>query len=113
MINCGYPPARCGGIPLSTRKESAPPCPKIVIVSTASGLSKKDAASALNATIDAITASLKEGEKVVLPCFGTFEVREKAARQGRNPHTGETVEIAAKKAPTFKPGATLKNAVNK
>ncbi len=85
----------------------------IETVSTASGLSKKDAAAALNATIDAITASLEKGEKVTLPGFGTFEVREKAATTARNPRTGETIQVAAKKAPAFKPGATLKNVVNK
>ena len=85
----------------------------IETVSTTSGLSKKDAAAALNATIDAITASLVAGEKVVLPGFGTFEVREKAATTARNPRTGETIQVAAKKAPAFKPGVTLKNVVNK
>lgn len=85
----------------------------IETVSTASGLSKKDAAAALNVTIDAITASLEKGEKVTLPGFGTFEVREKAATTARNPRTGDTIEVPAKKAPAFKPGATLKSVVNK
>lgn len=76
-------------------------------------ISKAAAGKALNAAINAITASLEKGEKVVLPGFGTFEVREKAATTARNPRTGETIQVAAKKAPAFKPGATLKNVVNK
>ena len=72
-------------------------------------ISKAAAGKALNAAINAITASLEKGEKVVLPGFGTFEVREKAATTARNPRTGETIQVAAKKAPAFKPGATLKN----
>ena len=82
-------------------------------IATDAAISKKDAGKALNATIDAITASLEKGEKVVLPGFGTFEVREKAATTARNPRTGETIEVPAKKAPAFKPGATLKSVVNK
>ena len=85
----------------------------IETMSTASGLSKKDAGAALNAAIEAITKTLEKGEKVTLPGFGTFEVRNRPARQGRNPQTGESVTIEAKKAPAFKPGATLKAAVNK
>ena len=76
-------------------------------------ISKAAAGKALNAAINAITASLEKGEKVVLPGFGTFEVREKAATTARNPRTGETIQVAAKKAPAFKPSATLKNVVNK
>ena len=76
-------------------------------------ISKAAAGKALNAAINAITASLEKGEKVVLPGFGTFEAREKAATTARNPRTGETIQVAAKKAPAFKPGATLKNVVNK
>ena len=85
----------------------------IETMSTASGLSKKDAGAALNAAIEAITKTLEKGEKVTLPGFGMFEVRNRPARQGRNPQTGESVTIEAKKAPAFKPGATLKAAVNK
>ena len=85
----------------------------IETMSTASGLSKKDAGAALNAAIEAITKTLEKGEKVTLPGFGTFEVRSKAATTARNPRTGGTVEVPAKKAPAFKPGATLKAAVNK
>ena len=76
-------------------------------------ISKKDTGKALNAAINAITASLEKGEKVVLPGFGTFEVREKAATTARNPRTGETIQVAAKKAPAFKAGASLKASVNK
>ena len=76
-------------------------------------ISKAAAGKALNAAINAITASLEKGEKVVLPGFGTFEVREKAATTARNPRTGETIQVAAKKAPAFNPSATLKNVVNK
>lgn len=82
-------------------------------MSTASGLSKKDAGAVLYAAIEAITKTLEAGERVVVPGFGTFEVRSKAATTARNPRTGETIQVAAKKAPAFKPGATLKNAVNK
>ena len=82
-------------------------------IATDATISKKDADKALNAAINAITASLEKGEKVVLPGFGTFEVREKAATTARNPRTGETIQVAAKKAPAFKPGATLKSVVNK
>ena len=82
-------------------------------IAAESTTSKKDAGKALNAAIDAITTSLEKGEKVVVPGFGTFEVREKAATTARNPRTGETIQVAAKKAPAFKPGATLKSVVNK
>ena len=76
-------------------------------------LDKKQAAAALDAIIAVITEALKAGEKISLPGFGTFEVRERAARQSRNPRTGETVEVAAKRVPAFKPGKGLKEAVNK
>ncbi|MFS1518562.1 HU family DNA-binding protein [Bacillus sp. SCS-151] len=74
-------------------------------------LSKKDAGKALEAVFGAIGDSLKDGNKVSLLGFGTFEVRERAARKGRNPQTGEEIEIAASKAPAFKPGKELKEAV--
>ena len=82
-------------------------------ISKDASLSKKDAAAALNAAINSITSTLAAGEKVTVPGFGTFEVRSKAATTARNPRTGETIEVPAKKAPAFKPGATLKAAVNK
>ena len=74
-------------------------------------ISKKDAASALTALTATITEELKSGEKVAIPSLGTFEVRERAARTGKNPRTGEAVEIAAKKLPAFKAAKALKDAV--
>ena len=75
-------------------------------------LSKKDAEGALKAFIDVVTDELKKGEKVQLVGFGSFEVSERAAREGRNPQTGETMTIAASKAPKFKAGKALKDLVN-
>ncbi|EJQ04594.1 hypothetical protein IE3_05339 [Bacillus cereus BAG3X2-1] len=74
-------------------------------------LSQKDAAVATQAVLDAITNTLANGEKVQLIGFGTFEVRERAARTGRNPKTGEEMQIAAAKVPAFKAGKELKEAV--
>ena len=75
-------------------------------------LSKKDAEAALKAFIDVVSEELKKGEKVQLVGFGTFEVSERAAREGRNPQTGETMEIKASKAPKFKAGKALKDMMN-
>ncbi len=75
-------------------------------------LSKKDAECALSATIKAISKALADGDKVQLTGFGTFEVRERAARTGKNPRTGEAIEIAASKVPAFKAGKALKDIVN-
>lgn len=75
------------------------------------GLSKKDTEAAINAAIDAIIASLKQGDKVQLVGFGAFEVKARAARIGRNPRTKEQIEIPASKIPVFKPGKALKDAV--
>ena len=75
-------------------------------------LSKKDAEAALKAFIDVVSEELKKGEKVQLVGFGTFEVSERAAREGRNPQTGETMQIAASKSPKFKAGKALKDAIN-
>ena len=75
-------------------------------------LSKKDAEAALKAFIDVVSEELKKGEKVQLVGFGTFEVSERAAREGRNPQTGKTMKIAACKAPKFKAGKALKDAIN-
>ena len=75
-------------------------------------LSKKDAEAALKAFIDVVSEELKKGEKVQLVGFGTFEVSERAAREGRNPQTGETMEIKASKTPKFKAGKALKDALN-
>ncbi|HCD27778.1 MAG TPA: DNA-binding protein HU [Gammaproteobacteria bacterium] len=75
-------------------------------------LSKSDASRALDAVINAVTESLKNAETVSLIGFGTFLVRERAARSGRNPKTGEAIQIAAAKVPAFKPGKALKDALN-
>ncbi|MBN1289479.1 MAG: HU family DNA-binding protein [Actinobacteria bacterium] len=80
-------------------------------VASDAGLSKTDAASAVDAVLNAITDALKKGEKVQLPGFGSFEVKERKERQGINPKTGEKITIAATKAPTFKAGKGLKTAV--
>lgn len=77
-----------------------------------SELSKKDSEKALKAFIDVVTEELKKGEKVQLVGFGTFEVVERAAREGRNPLTGEKMQIKASKAPKFKAGKALKDSVN-
>ena len=77
------------------------------------GLSKKDAEAALKAFTDVVADELKKGGKVQLVGFGTFEVSERAAREGRNPQTKETITIAASKTPAFKAGAALKAQVNK
>lgn len=76
-----------------------------------SGLTKKDAEKALSAFIDSVAETLKNGEKIQLIGFGTFEIHERAARTGVNPRTGEKIEIAASKIPAFKAGAALKDAV--
>lgn len=75
-------------------------------------ISKKDAEKALKAFTDVVTEELKKGGKVQLVGFGTFEVSERAAREGRNPQTGKTMKIAACKAPKFKAGKALKDSVN-
>ena len=84
----------------------------IKAIATKTELSQKDAAKAYDAFTSTITDALKAGENVTLLGFGTFEVRERAERQGHNPATGETITIAASKAPIFKPGKALKDAVN-
>ena len=76
------------------------------------GLSKKDAEAALKAFTDVVADELKKGEKVQLVGFGTFEVAEREAREGRNPRTGETMTIAASKSPKFKAGKALKDSLN-
>lgn len=84
----------------------------IAAVAERADLSKKDAEAALNAFVEAVTEALQNGDKVQLVGFGSFEVKERAARTGRNPHTKEQIEIAAAKVPTFKAGKALKDAVN-
>jgi DNA-binding protein HU-beta len=80
-------------------------------VAESAELSKKDATKAVEAVFQAIQDALSNGNKVSLIGFGNFEVRERAARKGRNPQTGEEIEIAASKVPAFKPGKALKDAV--
>lgn len=81
-------------------------------VANAAGLTKADATRAIDATFATITEALAKGDKVPLVGFGTFAVSKRAAREGRNPQTGETVKIAARNAVTFKAGSALKDAVN-
>lgn len=81
-------------------------------VGESSGLAKSDAAAAVDAVLAGIADALTSGDSVTLPGFGTFEVRSRAARSGRNPQTGESMEIAASKAPAFKPASALKKSVN-
>lgn len=83
----------------------------ITKVSETSELSKKDATKAVEAVFEAISEALQSGDKVQLVGFGNFEVRERSARKGRNPQTGEEIEIAASKVPTFKPGKALKDGI--
>lgn len=81
-------------------------------IAAAADLSKADAGRALDATIESISGALKNGDTVSLVGFGTFQVKERAAREGRNPQTGATIKIAAAKVPGFKAGKALKDAVN-
>lgn len=80
-------------------------------VAERSEMTKKDATNAVNAVFEVISETLAKGETIQLIGFGNFEVRERAARKGRNPQTGEEIEIAASKTPAFKPGKQLKEAV--
>ena len=84
----------------------------IAIASECAGLTKKDTERVLNAAIDAVTAALVKGEKVQISGFGTFEMKERKERVGRNPHTGEAVQIPASKVPTFKVSSTLKEKIS-
>ena len=85
----------------------------IAAVAEKADLSKKDAEAAINATVEAITEALSQQEKVQLVGFGSFEVKARAARVGRNPKTKETIQIPASKTPVFKAGKALKDAVSK
>lgn len=85
----------------------------VVAMAEKTELSKKDAEKALKAFTDVVAEELAKGEKVQLVGFGTFEVADRPAREGRNPKTGETMKIAASKAPKFKAGKALKDVVNK
>ena len=84
----------------------------IAAVAENAELTKKDAEKAVKAFIEVVTDELKKGEKVQVVGFGTFEVAERAAREGRNPQTGKTMKIEACKAPKFKAGKALKDAIN-
>ena len=83
----------------------------IAQIAEKSGLERKQAEKALDAFVDSVTSALKAGDKVQLVGFGSFEVKERAAHSGRNPATGETIEIQASKSPVFKPGKTFKDAL--
>ena len=85
----------------------------IAVVAEKAGLSKKDTEKAVNATFDAITEALVKGDKVQLVGFGAFEVKSRGERIGRNPQTKEEIKIPASKAPVFKAGKALKDAVAK
>ncbi|AHV98093.1 HU family DNA-binding protein [Paenibacillus sp. 7124] len=80
-------------------------------VTEATELPKKDVTKAVDAVFEAITAALQDGDKVQLVGFGNFEVRERSARKGRNPQTGEEIEIPSSKVPAFKPGKALKDGI--
>ena len=84
----------------------------VAAIAESAELSKKDAEKAVKAFTEVVEAELKKGEKIQLTGFGTFEVSERPARTGRNPRTGETMKIKASKAPKFKAGKALKDAVN-
>lgn len=81
-------------------------------IAASAGLSKADAGRALDSLVKSVTSALKKGDTVSLVGFGTFSVRARAARTGRNPRTGETIKIKASKNPAFKAGKALKDAVN-
>ena len=85
----------------------------IETVASNAQITKKEADAVVNATLDAIIDGLAKEGKVIIPGFGSFEVRNKTAREGHNPRTGEKVKIAAKRAPAFKPGKAMKDAVEK
>lgn len=84
----------------------------VTAIAAKTELSKKDAEKALKAFVDVVTEELTQGGKIQLVGFGTFDITERAAREGRNPQTGEAMPIAASKAPRFKAGKALKDAVN-
>lgn len=84
----------------------------IQTVTDKTGATKKSVNDIVNSVIDTIASTLAKGESVTIPGFGTFSVADRAAREGRNPLTGDKIQIAASKTPKFKAGATLKNSVN-
>ncbi|MCI0508772.1 nucleoid protein HU beta subunit [Chromohalobacter marismortui] len=84
----------------------------IEAIAASADIPKAAAGRALDAMVDTVSDSLKKGDSVALVGFGTFSVKERAARTGRNPQTGQTIEISAAKVPTFKAGKALKDSVN-
>ena len=82
-------------------------------IASGSGISKAQAATAIDTTVDSITSALKKGDRVALIGFGTFSVSQRKARNGRNPQTGATIKIAARKVAKFSAGAELKKAVHR
>ncbi len=84
----------------------------IEAVAESADISKAAAARAVDAVVESVTDALREGDQVTLVGFGTFTVRDRAARTGRNPRTGESIRIPASKVPGFKPGKALKDAIN-
>ena len=84
----------------------------VASVADAAELSKADAGRAVDAMVETVTKALKKGDSVTLVGFGTFSIRKRAARTGRNPRTGQTIKIKASKNPAFKAGKALKDAVN-
>ena len=84
----------------------------IAAIAAKTECTKKDAEATLNAFVDVVTEALVKGDKVQLVGFGSFEVRKRAARKGRNPQTGKEMKIAAKTVPAFRPGKALKDTVN-
>ena len=85
----------------------------IAAIAEKSGITKKDAERVLTATVETITAAMANGDRVQLSGFGIFETKKREARTGRNPHTKQTIEIPASKAPVFKASKSLKDTVNK
>ena len=85
----------------------------VQVVSSKAGVTKTEAQKVVTATLDAIVQGVVADGKVILPGFGTFETRQRSARNGRNPRTGEVIKIKATKAPAFKPGKGMKDAVAK
>ena len=85
----------------------------VSMIAAKSNLTKKDSEMALNAFVETVQGALKKGEKIQLVGFGTFEVRQRSARNGVNPRTKQSIKIPASKAPVFKAGKALKDAVNK
>ena len=85
----------------------------IAAAAESTGLTKKDTEKVLNAALESIAAALAQGDKVQISGFGSFEVKEREARVGRNPQTGEAMEIAASRIPAFKAGKALKDSISK